>query len=117
MKRRENLSMAVIGTRDQAGLLRLAGVQKYQVIDEAQDKAEQVRAALGTFLEDKTVAVVVLPEQWARYVEDIILSRRQKKQYSPVIVTVPSGYRADTMDVKSFYQAYTKQLIGFNIEI
>ena len=117
MNRRENLTMAVIGTRDQAGVMRLAGVEKYRVIDEGQDAAEMVRTALAAFLEDRTVAVIVLPDVWAEHVQDIIRSRRQKKQYSPVIIPVPSGYGAATMDVKSFYKAYTKQLIGFNIEI
>jgi len=117
MKRRENLTVAVIGTRDQTSLMRLAGVQKYRVIDEGPDVGESVRTALDTFLENGTVAVIVLPEQWARHAEDVIRSRRKKKQYSPVIITVPSEYRAAAMDVKSFYEAYTKQLIGFNIEI
>jgi vacuolar-type H+-ATPase subunit F/Vma7 len=117
MKRRENLTMAVIGTRDQAALLRLAGVQKYRVIDEGQNTAESVLHALETFLGDGSVAVIVLPEVWAEHVQDIIRSRREKKQYSPVIITVPSGYRAAAMDVKAFYKAYTKQLVGFNIEI
>ncbi len=117
MKRRENLSMAVIGTRDQTALLRLAGVQKYRVIDEGKNTAESVLQALESFLEDSSIAMIVLPEVWAEHVQDVIRSRRERKQYSPVIITVPSGYRAAEMDVKAFYEAYTKQLIGFNIEI
>ena len=117
MKRRENLTMAVIGARGQRALLGLAGGPKYRVIDDGQNTAESVLEALETFLKDASVAVIVLPEVWAEHVQDLIRPRREKKQYSPVIITVPSGYRAAAMDVKAFYEAYTKQLIGFNIEI
>lgn len=117
MRRRANLKAAVIGTRDQVYLLRLAGVEKWRVLEDGPGVGEKVRSALEELLGDSEVAVVAIPETWSGHIEDILLARRRARRFSPAVITVPSGYGEEPMDVRRFYQAYTRQLIGFNIEI
>jgi hypothetical protein len=33
------------------------------------------------------------------------------------VIEIPSGFRAEEQDVKEYYKAYTKKLIGFNVNI
>ena len=117
MKKRTEKDIAVIGTREQTDLMRMAGVVKFMVIEEDQDIREKVRAALIELMGDTSVAIVVIPESWRDHVEDIRQDARRRKRNAPVVVTIPSGYRTSRLDVKRFYQAFTKRLIGFNIEI
>ncbi len=114
----KELDFAIIGTRDQTALMRLAGIDQYRIIDENDpDMKEKVRQALKDFSSDTSIGIIMIPETWKVYVEDILKSIRESKRVSTVIIGIPAGYATEKEDVKEYYKAYTRHLIGFNIEI
>ena len=114
----KEIDIAIIGTRDQTALMRLAGVERYLIIDEDDpDMKEKVRDALKDFSADPSIGIIMIPENWKEHVEDMVKSIRQSKKVSTVVIEIPSGYTAEKENVKEYYQAYTRRLIGFNIEI
>lgn len=112
------LDIAIIGTRDQTALMRLAGVERYSIIDDnAPDMKEKVRSSLTDFSSDASIGIIMIPEAWKEHVGDILKSIAESKKVSTVVIGIPTGYSAEKADVKEYYKAYTRQLIGFNIEI
>ncbi|TFG38199.1 MAG: hypothetical protein E4H39_00845 [Syntrophobacterales bacterium] len=114
----KELDIAIIGTRDQTALMRLAGVERYLIIDEADpDMKEKLRGALKDFSADPLIGIIMIPKNWNEHVVDIVKSIRESKKISTIVIDIPSGYTAEKENVKEYYQAYTRRLIGFNIEI
>jgi vacuolar-type H+-ATPase subunit F/Vma7 len=117
MMQRKRLDIAIIGEADQVALIRLAGVEKYEVIDDDQGRREKVREALGRFMEDPSIGIIVMPENWMDHVEDLRKKILERKKITPVIIEIPSGFRREKEDVRQYYQSYAKRLLGFTIEI
>jgi vacuolar-type H+-ATPase subunit F/Vma7 len=114
----KEVDIAIIGTRDQTALMRLAGVERYLIIDDDDpDIKEKVRGALKDFSADPLIGIIMIPEDWKEHVEDILKSIRGSKKVSTVVIGIPAGYTTEKENVKEYYQAYTRRLIGFNIEI
>jgi len=113
----QNLSVAIIGNADQAAVMRLAGVEKYQVIVGEHDIQEDVREALTRFLSDPSIGIIVIAEDYVDYVNDLLSQVRERKRITPVIVEIPSKFGAKWPDVRAYYKDYTKRLIGFAVEI
>jgi vacuolar-type H+-ATPase subunit F/Vma7 len=114
----KEVDIAIIGTRDQTALMRLAGVERYLIIDDDDpDMKEKVRGALKDFSADPLIGIIMIPEDWKEHVEDILKSIRGSKKVSTVVIGIPTGYSTEKESVKEYYKEYTRRLIGFNIEI
>jgi len=114
----KELDIAIIGTRDQTALMRLAGIARYSIIDDNDpDLQEKLRVALQDFSSDASIGIIMIPEDWKVHVKDILKSIGENKKVSTVVIGIPAGYSAEKENVKEYYKAYTRHLIGFNIEI
>lgn len=119
MKTLQDLEIAIIGTADQTSLMRLAGVSKYfPVTEDAGDLRERIRTGFDTFLQDRSVGIIMIPDNWTVHVADMLARMKQAKGVQKkAVIEYPPGLKTEPMDVKSFYKNYTKNLIGFNVEI
>jgi vacuolar-type H+-ATPase subunit F/Vma7 len=117
MIQRKKLDIAIIGEGDQVALMRLAGVKKYEVIEDGQHLHEKVRVAFRGFMQDPSVGIIVMPENWTDYVEDLRKEILERKKIMPVIIEIPFRFQREKEDVRRFYQSYMKRLLGFMIEI
>ncbi len=114
----QGLDVAIIGNRDQTSLMRMAGVNKYRCLTEdGEELAENIRKALNDFLNDPAIGIIMIPENWIIHASDITEKIRKDRRISTVIVEIPPDFSAERLDVKAYYKAYTKKLIGFNVEI
>jgi vacuolar-type H+-ATPase subunit F/Vma7 len=117
MMQRKKLDIAIIGEGDQVALMRFAGVEKYEVIEEDQHLHEKVRAAFTRFMEDPSIGIIVVSENWTGYVDDLRKEILEKRKITPVMIEIPSGFQREKENVRQYYQSLTKRLLGFTIEI
>jgi vacuolar-type H+-ATPase subunit F/Vma7 len=117
MMQRKRLDIAIIGDDDQVALMRLAGVEKYEVIEDGQHLHEKVREALRGFMKDPSIGIILIPENWTGYVDDLRKEILERKKITPVMIEIPSRFQREKEDVRQYYQSYTKRLLGFTIEI
>ncbi len=115
MTKPEKIDIAIIGSRDQAALVRLAGVEKYRIIDNGDDLHEKVKEALMEFSDDSSVGIIMIPENWGRDAADTIRYLRESKRSSAIMIAIPEGFKTKEQDVKEYYKTYTRKLIGFNV--
>lgn len=113
----KHLDIAVIGDEDLVNGLRLAGVRRYYLIKDDGDVAREVRQALTEVMDEPNVGIVVILEDYARHVEDLIAQVKERKGSPPVVLEVPSKYGTRYGDVTEYYKNYIRKFIGFNIEI
>jgi len=113
----ENITVAIIGTRDQTALMRLAGVEKCRIIEEGDAAPEKIREALMELAGDSSVGIIMIPEDWAGHAADTIRYLWESKRSSAIVIEIPAGFKTAEQDVKEYYKTYTKKLIGFNVEI
>ncbi|MEA3470895.1 MAG: V-type ATP synthase subunit F, partial [Thermodesulfobacteriota bacterium] len=74
----KELDIAIIGNQDQTALMRLAGVERYLIVDEDDpDIKEKVRAALKDFSSDASIGIIMIPENWKEHAADILKSIRE----------------------------------------
>lgn len=109
--------MAVIGEEDLVTSLRLAGVSKYRIVDGGGNARETVRDAFAQFTEDVEVGIVVMQEDHAEHVQDLLARQRECKATTPVIVEVPSKSGSKHPDIAAYYKRFIREFIGFDIEI
>ncbi|HOO89415.1 MAG TPA: V-type ATP synthase subunit F [Syntrophales bacterium] len=110
------ITVAIIGNRDQTALMRLAGVEKYRIIENEEDAIpEKVREALTQLAGDRSIGIIMIPENWGRYAADTMKHLRESKRSSAIMIEIPEGFRIKEPDVKEYYKTYTKKLIGFNV--
>ncbi|HHO76886.1 MAG TPA: hypothetical protein ENN05_10730 [Deltaproteobacteria bacterium] len=117
MKNQKDLMVAMIGTVDQVTFMRMGGIGAWRIIRQEGNVAEQVRTALNDFLEDTSIGIIIIPDEWKNYIHDIAQRISRSKSTVPVIVEIPTLFDQDSGKIKSFYQSYAKKLIGFSIEI
>jgi vacuolar-type H+-ATPase subunit F/Vma7 len=117
MMQRKRLNIAVIGERDQVALMRLAGVEKYEVIEDGQHLHEKVRAAFTRFMKDPSIGIIVVPENWTGYVDDLRKEILERREITPVMIEIPTRFQREKANVRQYYQFLTKRLLGFTIEI
>jgi vacuolar-type H+-ATPase subunit F/Vma7 len=118
MMKNRDLSIAIIGTKDQTGLMRLAGIQKYAVFDNDDRNLQQkVRKTLKEFSNDPSIGIIMVPDNWMAYVADIAASIRKSKTIKAIVVEFPFRFDTAKQDVRGYYKLYTRNLIGFNVEI
>ena len=113
----KHLSIAAIGDEELVNGLRLVGLSKYYVIKSDHDISKEVRETLSQFIVDPDIAVIVISEDYAEYVNDLLAQLREAKRMTPVIVEVPSKRGTRHQDVTEYYKAFIRKFIGFDIEI
>ena len=111
------LDIAVIGDEDLVNALRLAGISKYYTIKGNHDICENVRKALTELLARPDVGIVIILEDYAEYVEDLVTQVKKGKGTTPVIVQVPSKFGTKYPDIREYYRALIRESIGFEVEI
>lgn len=111
------LDIAAIGDEELISALRLAGVSRYYTIRGNHDAREDTRKALTELLSEPDVGIVIILEDYAQYVEDLVSQIRKKKGTTPVIVEVPSKFGTKHPDVKAHYRALIRESIGFEVEV
>ncbi len=115
----KRLTVAVIGDEDLVSGLRLAGIRRYHLVKDQRQPEREVRDALSQLLDptaDPAVAIIVILEEYAPYVEDTVARLREARRMVPVILPVPS--RAGSHgDARAYYRSYIRSFIGFDIEV
>jgi vacuolar-type H+-ATPase subunit F/Vma7 len=113
----QHLDIAVIGDEELVNALRLAGISKYYMIKGDRDVRDNVRKALTELIADPDVGIVIMLEDYAQYVEDVVSQVRKGRGMTPVIVEVPSKFGTKYPDVREYYRALIRESIGFEVEI
>ncbi|MBT8490837.1 MAG: hypothetical protein KJN62_07305 [Deltaproteobacteria bacterium] len=118
MMKDKDLSIAIIGTKAQTGLMRLAGIQKYAIFEnDDHDLQQNIRKTLKEFSDDPAIGIIMVPDNWMTYVTDIVASIRKSKVIQAIVVEFPFRFDPVKPDVREYYKLYTRNLIGFNVEI
>jgi vacuolar-type H+-ATPase subunit F/Vma7 len=113
----KHLDIAVIGDEELVNALRLAGISKHYMIKGNPDARENVREALTELLAEPDAGIVIILEDYAQYVEDLVTPVRKKKGTTPVIVEVPSKFGTKYPNIREYYRALIRESIGFEVEI
>jgi len=113
----KHLDIAVIGDEELVNAMRLAGISKYYTIKGNRDARENARKALTELLAEPDIGIVIILEDYAQYVEDLMTQVRKKKGTTPVIVEVPSKFGTKYPDTREYYRALIRESIGFEVEI
>ena len=113
----QKMDVAVIGGRELVTGLRLAGMSKYYLIEGDHDISAEVRKALTELVDGTETAIIILQEDYVEYVEDMVSRIKGARNPIPVIMEVPSKYGTKYPDVKSYYKAYIRKFIGFDVEL
>ena len=113
----KQLDIAAIGDEDLVSGLRLAGISRYYMIKNSHNAAEDVRKTLGELIDEPSIGVIVILEDYAQYAEDLLAQIRERRGTTPVIIEVPSKSGPKYKDVVGYYKAFIKQSIGFDVEI
>jgi vacuolar-type H+-ATPase subunit F/Vma7 len=113
----QHLDIAVIGDEELVNALRLAGVSKHYTIEGDHDVRENVRKSLTDLLAEPDIGIVVILEDYAQYVEDLISQARKKKATTPIIIEAPSKFGTKYPDVRGYYRRLIRESIGFEVEI
>lgn len=111
----KQLEIAAIGDEDLISGLRLAGVGRYRLMKDG--TSEEVRQAFTEFMNEPGIGIVVILEEYAGYIEDLIAQAKEGKTQPLVVIEVPSKYGTRHADVAQYYKAYIRKFIGFDIEI
>lgn len=111
------LDIAVIGDEELVNALRLAGVSRHYRIDDNQEARENVRRTLAALLSEPGIGIVVISEDYAHYVADLLAQLRRRKGTTPVVVEVPSKRGTKYPDARAYYRALIRESIGFDVEI
>jgi len=113
----KQLTIAIIGDEDLVNAMRLSGVRKYVIVKVSQNTPEETRQALSNLLKDRDIGIIILQEDYADHVQDLVLKFKQSKKMTPIIVEAPSKFGTKHRDVAQYYKTYIKGYIGFDIEI
>ena len=113
----KNKEIAVIGGRELVTGLRLAGMSRFYLIEGEADEAAEVKKALSELVEGGETAIIVIQEDYVQHAQDMVNKLRGARNPIPVIIEVPSKYGTKYPDVKSYYKAYIRKFIGFDVEL
>ena len=113
----KQLDIAVIGDEELVNALRLAGISKHYTIKGDHDIRDNVRKALTELLAEPDIGIVIILEDYAEYVEDLVTQIKKGKGTTPVIAEVPSKFGTKHPDIRKYYRARIRESIGFEVEI
>jgi vacuolar-type H+-ATPase subunit F/Vma7 len=112
------LGIAAIGDEDLINGMRLAGISKYYIIEEIdQNVTENVREALSKLIAEPEIGIIIILEEYMRYISDFISHRKREKKTIPIIIDVPSKFGTKYEDITGYYEKVIKQSIGFDVRL
>ena len=111
------LEIAVIGDEDLVNGMRLAGVNRYFVIENENSSGEMVRQCLSKLLGEPAIGIIAMQEEYMIHIGNLLTKLKQGKKMTPVIVEVPSKFGTKHHNIADYYKSYIKGYIGFDIEI
>lgn len=112
-----DMYIAVVADEDLVNMMRLAGVSKYHIAPQGPGRGEDVRKAVGEWLEEPDLGIIVISEDCVEYVADLLSVVRGGKRLTPVVIDVPSRYEITYPDAGEYYRATVRKVIGFDIEV
>ena len=113
----KNNEIAVIGGRELVTGLRLAGMSRFYLIEGEAGVSAEVKKALSELVDGGETAIIVIQEEYVEHAQDMVNHFRGSRNAIPVIIEVPSKYGTKYPDVKSYYKAYIRKFIGFDVEL
>ena len=113
----KQLDIAVIGDEELVNALRLAGISKHYTIKGDHDIRDNVRKSLTQLLAEPDIGIVIILEDYAEYVEDLVTRVKKGKGTTPVIAEVPSKFGTKYPNIREYYRALIRESIGFEVEI
>jgi len=113
----QHLDIAVIGDEELVNALRLAGVSRHYMIRGDSSAHENVRKTLTELIAEPDMGIVIILEDYAQYVEDLVAQVRIKRALAPVIIVVPSKFGTKYPDIREYYRVLIRESIGFDVEI
>ena len=113
----KQMSIGVIGDEDLISGMRLAGISRHYLIEGGANADKEVREVLSKLVKEPDVAVIVLLEDYAEYVDDLLAEIKEGRKMTPVVIEVPSKRGTKYGDTKAYYKAFIRKFIGFDIEI
>ena len=113
----KSVGIAVIGDQDLVGMMRLAGISRYYLVLPGEDRVKNLRQALEDIANQSDIGIILLMEEYAEDVSDIIAHIQENRRLTPVIVEVPSQHGTKYGNARDFYKAFIQKFIGFEIEI
>ena len=113
----KHLDIVVVGDEELVNALRLAGSSRYYMIKGDHDVRENVRKALAELIAEPDVGIVVMLEDYAQYVEDLLTRVRKGRAITPVIIEVPSKFGTKYPAVREDSRASVSASIGCVVEI
>lgn len=117
MKVTSYLSIVVVGDPDLVNGLRMAGVNRYHIVNGTVNVRDEVRTEITRLMANPEVGVIVILEDYADYIVDMVKRLRDEKKVTPVVVSVPSKLGAKYADVRAYYKGYIRDFIGFDLQI
>ncbi len=90
---------------------RLAGVDVVEVRE-----GEEARKRLRELLDDDTVGIIALSEEFEPYIDERTRSKIQKI-YRPIVVNVPSKKKLEIRERAEYLRSLIKRAIGFEIKL
>ncbi|OGN86862.1 MAG: hypothetical protein A2158_07565 [Chloroflexi bacterium RBG_13_46_14] len=109
--------IAVVGGSNLTTLLRLAGVGNYYTIEDDASLETSVRDVMSDLINDHVVSIIAIQSDYAVHVRDMIDRVVEDKRLTPVIIEVPSGSGAVEENAATYYRAFVRKFVGFDIEI
>jgi vacuolar-type H+-ATPase subunit F/Vma7 len=119
MMKSSDSKIAVIGDENLVNGFKLAGVDYCFIIDAADNAAvgDAVNKNLKSLIEDNTVSIIVILEDYARHARELLTQIRESKRISPVIIELPSISQFDPEQVKKYYKELAGKFIGRELYI
>jgi len=111
------MGIAVIGDEDLVNGMRLAGIDRYHLIPGGPEAGPEVGRAMAELIAEPDIGVIVMLEDYAKYVTDLLAQIRKGRRLTPVVVEVPSKGGTAYGDAREYYKAYIRSFIGFDVEI
>ncbi len=101
----------VISDPETSDGFRLTGVDVIEV-----EEGEEARKKLSELLDDDTVGIIALSEEFEPYIDERTRSKIQKI-YRPIVVNVPSKKKLEIRERAEYLRSLIKRAIGFEIKL
>lgn len=103
--------VVVLAEPETADGFRLAGVD----VIEAKE-GEEARKKLGELLDDDTVGIIALSEEFEPYIDERTKNKIQRI-YRPIVVNVPSKKKLEIRERAEYLRSLIRRAIGFEIKL
>lgn len=105
-------TIAIIGTKDQVDLMRLAGVDHYRIVEGDGRAEEDFLEALAAFVSDPAIGVIMIPRNARVFLQGL---PDAGARLTPIFVELPELKVAE--DIGAYYRNYARKLLGIAVEL